>query len=446
MNVIPFVHEGLGNSSYLVEVAHGRALLVDPDRTVARYLAMAEARGLRIEAVLETHLHADFVSGAREIYAATNAMLFLPRGGASQFPHVPVDHAARIHLDGFEVEPVASPGHTPEHMSYVLRDASGAITLFSGGSVIVGGAARSDLVAPDLTEGLTRDQFRTLRSAFAALPDATLLYPTHGGGSFCSTGGGAKRTSTLGEERAHNPAMSFDDEDEFARWFPSTFPAIPAYFARMRGINQAGPPLRRDIAMPGPIDASALAVRRRDVTIIDARPAPAYLEAHIPHAMSIPFRDTFALWLGWLADPDSPLVIVTDDAALVPRIVDEALLVGYERFAGYLDGGMAAWQAAGLSIQGGGAISVDEASPPVANGALFIDVREPDEFATGHLEGAVNIPLGSLQSRADGLAGRHAIVVYCQAGDRSASAVSLLERAGIRARSLLGGIDAWQTQ
>ncbi len=444
MNVIPFVHEGLGNSSYLVEIAPGRALLIDPDRTAARYLAMAASRGLRIEAVLETHLHADFVSGAREIYAATDAMLFFPRGGASRVPHVSVDHAARIRLDGFEVEPIASPGHTPEHMGYVLRDAAGTVRLFSGGSVIVGGAARSDLVAPDLTESLTRDQFRTLRSAFAALPDATLLYPTHGSGSFCSAGAGEVRGSTLGQERAHNPAMSFDDADEFARWFPSTFPAIPAYFARMRGINQAGPRLRREIAMPGPIDASALAARRRDVTIIDARPAPAYLEAHIPHSMSIPFRDAFAVWLGWLADPDAPLVIVADDAALIPRIVDEALLVGYERFAGYLDGGMMAWQAAGLSVQGGGGIPADEARSAAASGALLIDVRESDEFAAGHLESAVNIPLGSLQSRAQGLAGGRAIVAYCQAGERSASAVSLLERADIRARSLIGGIEAWQ--
>jgi rhodanese-related sulfurtransferase len=330
-------------------------------------------------------------------------------------------------------------------MSYVLRDASGAIVLFSGGSVLVGGAARTDLVSPDLTDTLTRDQFRTLRTAFAALPDATLLYPTHGGGSFCSTGSSARRTSTLGEERAHNPAMAFDDEAEFARWFPTTFPAIPAYFSRMRHVNQVGPRLRREIALPRPLDAHALAARRREVTIVDARPGPAYLDAHVPRSMSIPFTESFALWLGWLADPDSPLVLIADGVASIPPIVDEALLVGYERFAGYLDGGIEAWQAAGLSLQGGGMIGADEAREVARAGAVFIDVRERDEYAAGHLEGAINLPLGSLYARAGEIPVDRPVVAYCQAGDRSSSAVSLLERAGIHARSLAGGLDFWQS-
>src|SRR5581483_5775083 len=204
LNVIAFVHEGLGNSSYLVDIGEGRALLVDPDRTLQRYLDAARARGWRIEAVLETHLHADFVSGAREAAAATGATLFLPRDARVRLPHEPVDGASRFALDGIAVEAVGSPGHTPEHLSYVLRAAASPPALFSGGSLIVGGAARTDLVSDEMTEALTHAQYRTLRDAFATLPDETALYPTHGAGSFCSAGTGGTRTSTLGAERATN--------------------------------------------------------------------------------------------------------------------------------------------------------------------------------------------------------------------------------------------------
>ncbi|MEX2246730.1 MAG: MBL fold metallo-hydrolase, partial [Dehalococcoidia bacterium] len=349
MNVVPFVHEGLGNSSYLVGLSDATALLVDPDRSVQRYLEAAAARGWRIDAVFETHLHADFVSGAREIAAASGAKLFLPAGAQSRLPHHAVAAAERLTLDGVEVAAVASPGHTPEHLSYVVRTAGRPDALFSGGSLIVGGAARTDLIAPEMTEPLTRAQFHTLHDAFTSLPDATPLYPTHGGGSFCSAGDGGDRTSTLGAERAHNPVLAVDDEEEFVRWFPATFRAIPAYYARMRPLNQAGPRLRGEIAMPPHLPPHEFDLTRQEALVIDARPVGDYMRAHIPGALSIAFRDVFAVWLGWTAPPEPPLLFVAGDVP-VDRIVEESLLVGYERFAGVLEGGMGAWEAAGLPI------------------------------------------------------------------------------------------------
>jgi len=444
MNVIPFVHEGLGNSSYLVAFPDGRALLVDPDRTVQRYVDAARARQWTIVAVLETHLHADFVSGAHEVAAATGATLFLPHDAHVRLPHEPVTPGHRITLSGVEIEAVGSPGHTPEHLSYALRTAAQPPALFSGGSLIVGGAARTDLLAPDMTETLSRAQFQTLANAFRAMPDETLLFPTHGGGSFCSAGSGATRTSTLGQERATNPVLGIESEDEFVRWFPTTFPAAPAYYFRMRAFNAAGPRLRRDIPQPPPLTPDGVARLQPEALIVDVRSMRDYARAHIPGALSIAFRDAYAVWLGWLAPPDAGLIFVTDGAPL-DAVIDESLLVGYEDFAGVLDGGMKAWEAEGRPIASSAVVDAAQARESLIDGALALDVRERDEYAGEHIPEALHIPLGELARRVEELPAGRPIVAYCGHGERAASAVSILERAGHTGlMNLDGGIEAWR--
>ena len=294
--VIPFVHEGLGNSSYLVGIGGGKALMIDPDRTVDRYLSAAAARGWTITHVFETHLHADFVSGALEVRAATGAALFVPEGAEARFAHRPVKAGDIVPAGAGTVTSLASPGHTPEHTSYVVRAEGTSPALFSGGSMLVGGAARTDLITPRMTEPFTRAQFRTIRRAFADLPDETLLLPTHGGGSFCSTGSGSERTSTLGIERRTNPLLSHESEDEFASWFPTTFPAAPSYFFRLRPINQAGSRLRTEIPRPPLLEPAEFDRARAHALVIDVRPQPEFMAGHIPGAMSNAFRDAFATW------------------------------------------------------------------------------------------------------------------------------------------------------
>ncbi|MEO6197444.1 MAG: MBL fold metallo-hydrolase, partial [Dehalococcoidia bacterium] len=208
MQITQFVHEGLGNSSYLVQTEPGLAVAIDPDRTVRRYLQSAEAQGLQINTVLETHVHADFITGALEIASATGGTVYNSAGSDVRYNHHPLTGGDYITHGDTTIEVLATPGHTPEHLSYVLRTPGAEPLLFSGGSLIVGGAARTDLLGPDLFEQLTRSQYHTLRDAFTALPDAALLYPTHGGGSFCSAGAGSQRASTLGEQRAMNPVLS----------------------------------------------------------------------------------------------------------------------------------------------------------------------------------------------------------------------------------------------
>lgn len=445
MQVVPFVREGLGNSSYLVQVGESEAVLIDPDRSVDRYLRSARERGWKIGAVLETHLHADFVSGALEVGYLTNAHLYASGAAELQFPHKPLKAGQRILIGDVRVEVISSPGHTPEHLSYSLRGDRQPPVLFSGGALIVGGAARTDLISPEMTETLTRATYRTLREAFSELPDETLLYPTHGRGSFCSTGAGGRRASTLGAERAENPLMSIRDEEEFVSWFPSTFPSgIPDYFFRMRSINQAGPRLRSRFAAPPPLSPDQFDAAREAALVIDVRPYEDYAIAHVPGAISNTFRDVYATFLGWVVPPDKPLLFVLGDV-LLDRVVDESLLVGYERFAGWLDGDMNSWMARGLPVSQVRLATANEARVSILNGAVALDVREDGEFASGHIEGAVHVPLGRLEARLEEIPRDKLIIAYCGHGERSSTALSILERAGAGDLvNLSGGMGAWR--
>jgi hydroxyacylglutathione hydrolase len=437
---------GLGNGSYLVEVSAGRAVLIDPDRRVRRYLEAAKARGFEIAGVLDTHLHADFVSGAQDIRAETGAELYEPAEAGVSFPHTPVAPGERIDLEDVAVEVLSTPGHSPEHVSYVFRrEGETAPVLFSGGALIVGGAARSDLAGPELTDHLTRHQFETLQRAFSGLPDETLVNPTHGGGSFCSAGSGKKHTSTLGEERATNRLLSMGEEEFLSTW-PASFPRTPAYFARMREINWSGPRLRRDVEMPRPLtpEAFAAAASQEGAIVVDVRDAASYAEAHGQGALAIPFRDAFPTWLGWLVPADARLLLVVGDPAL-EDVVDACLLVGLERFEGYLDGGMEAWREAGLPVRSLPAIGPDDVLSWLEKGARPIDVREPDELQLGGVAGAVSVPLGDLPQHVATLPAGRPLLVYCASGMRSTTAASLLERAGVGpVVNLRGGYGAWQ--
>ena len=446
MDVRLFRDAGLGNGSYLVEIGAGRAVLIDPDRRVRRYLDAAKGRGVEIVGVLDTHLHADFVSGALDLRAETGAELYEPAEAGVSFPHTPVTPGERVDLEDIEVEVLSTPGHSPEHVSYVFRgEGDAAPVLFSGGALIVGGAARSDLAGPELTDHLTHHEFETLQRAFSDLPDETLLKPTHGGGSFCSAGSGKKHVSTLGEERGTNKLLSMGEEEFLTSW-PASFPRTPAYFARMREINWAGPRLRTDIEMPRPLapQAFAAAASQEGSVVVDVRDPASYAEGHGQGAVAIPFRDAFPTWLGWLVPADARLLFVLGDATL-EDVVDASLLVGLERFEGYLDGGMEAWREAELPVRSLPAIGPDDVVSWLEKGAQPIDVREPDELEFGGVAGAVSVPLGDLPAEPRALPAGRPLLVYCASGMRSTTAASLLERAGVGpVVNLKGGYGAWQ--
>ncbi|HEX6031019.1 MAG TPA: rhodanese-like domain-containing protein [Tepidiformaceae bacterium] len=444
MNVQPFVHDGLGNSSYLLQLSATTCALVDPDRSVDRYLHAAENRGWTIEAVLETHLHADFVSGARELESRTGARIFASSDAELQVPHKGVDDGEKLRLDGAEVEVIRSPGHTPEHVAFVVRRGSGPPALFSGGSLLVGGAARTDLISPALTADLTRQQLWSVRRAFVGLPDETLLLPTHGGGSFCSAGAGGPRQSTLGEERRENPLLRRGPDEITADEFVGMFPAAPDYFFRLRDVNRRGPRLLREISSPRPLDPSEFYEAAPNSVIVDARPQREFMAGHIPGALSNAFRESFVTWIGWLLPPDASILFVPGPEG--PEwLVEECLLAGYESFGGYLAGGMDAWQRARLPVANAPLIDAPTAARALRDGAILLDVREESEWGVSHIPGARHIPLGSLARRIGEVPRDRPLIVTCGHGERSATALSILKAHGHHVPSNLDlGLSGWE--
>jgi hydroxyacylglutathione hydrolase len=438
-----FRHEGLGNSSYLLEVAPGKAVAIDADRSAGRYVREARIRGWEVIASLDTHLHADFVAGNLELHDLVGARPDLPKDAGVGFTHTGLLPGDRLELGDVEIEVRATPGHTPEHVSFVVRG-DGPPLLCSGGALIAGGAARTDLLGPGLTEQLTRAAFHTIHEAFADLPDETVLLPTHGAGSFCSSGS-KREATTLSEERATNPLIAETDEERFVREWPRTFPGVPAYFARMRDVNISGARPTREIGRPGALDALTFrdAIEAGGVAI-DVRKTDRYAPAHVLGSVAIEFRDAYCTWLGWVVPADASLLFVTDDDVPLERVLEESMLVGYESFGGWLDGGMHAWEDAGLPVRSTVVLDAEDLPAELEAGALPLDVREPDEFALGAVAGATLEPLGSLDTEAEGLPRDRRIIPYCASGLRSATAASILERHGFEdVASIRGGYGAW---
>jgi hydroxyacylglutathione hydrolase len=439
LSVLPVLDRGLGNSAYLVDLGDGRALAVDPSRDLRALRAAADRHRLAVVYAAETHLHADFLSGARQLAATDGAQILASATGRREFDHRGLGDAEEVDLGGLTLRALATPGHTPEHLSYLLLDGSTPLGVFTGGSLLVAAAARTDLGDPDQTVPLARAQYRSLRR-LATLPDATAVYPTHGAGSFCSVPSGAERTTTIGRERATNPLLAAEDEDAFVQRLLGSFGTFPPYFLRLAEHNRRGPAVITAI----PALASLSVDQARTVLagggqLIDVRPAGDYAARHIPGALAIPLRGAFATWLGWLvADPATPLVFVADPAQDLDELVWQSLKVGYEHPAGLLDGGVAAWAAAGHPVRTLALVHPDQVDPD-----RVLDVRQASEYATGHLPGARHVELGALTGLAGGLNGAP-VVTMCSHGERATTAASLLERAGHHDVAVLaGGPNEW---
>ncbi len=431
------VDEGLGNSSYLVDIGDGRALVVDPSRDPRAYLDLAKANGLTIAYVAETHLHADFVSGSGEL-SAHGARVIASSLGHREFSHLGVEDGEDVDLGGLTLRALATPGHTPEHLTYLLLDGSRSIALFTGGSLLVGAVARTDLVDPDGGEHYARMLYRSLRDKLHDLPDDLHVYPTHGAGSFCAAPAGGERTTTLGRERAANPFLATHDEQTFAALLLAGLGSYPPYFLRLQGVNRVGPHVfGAPPALPrlAPDDVRKLVAD--SAVIIDVRPVSDYAAGHIPGSLAIALRPAFATWLGWIAPHDVPLVFVANDNQDRDDLVRQALKIGYERIAGELQGGVEAWRAAGFEVRRAGLVQAAEIP-----GIPVDDVRQKSEFLAGHLPGARHVELGQLAGESglpDG-----PLVLMCGHGERAATGASMLERAGRSELTVVeGGPEEW---
>jgi hydroxyacylglutathione hydrolase len=435
--IVALVDAGLGNSAYLVDLGDGRALAVDPSRDLRALRAAAERTGLRIRYVAETHLHADFVSGACQLSASDGAQIIAGDGGRA-FTHATLADGEELGVGDLTLRALATPGHTFEHLSYLLLDGSNPRALFTGGSLLVGAVARTDLAGAEHTDELTRAQFQSLRR-LASLPADTGVYPTHGAGSFCSAPPGSERTTTIGRELANNPLLAVTDEDEFARTLLGGLGSYPSYFLRLGEVNRRGPTvLGRFPNLDALTVAAVEAHRSAGAEVVDVRPPEAFAAGHLPDSLSIALRPEFGTWLGWLADPDLPLVFVRDDDQDPEEIIWQCLKIGYEHIAGELDGGVTAWRAAGRPV----AVN-DTVRAETSGDWTLLDIRQDGEFAAGHIPGALHRELGTI---ADGAANLPPgpLAVMCGHGERAATGASLLERAGrLGAAIVLGGPRDW---
>jgi hydroxyacylglutathione hydrolase len=452
-----FVIDGLGHISALIaDEGSGAAAVVDPRRDVDVYLDEAHRRDLRITHVLETHLHNDFISGARELASLTGAVHAIGAGAELAYSHHGVGDGERLDLGSLRVTALDTPGHTPEHVSYSVADRSRAeepLLLFTGGSLLVGSVGRTDLLGVEHAEAYARDMYVSLHEKLLPHEDFVAVLPTHGGGSLCSKSIASTPNSTIGFERRHNELLGIDDVEEFCRQLTQGQPAYPGYFGRMRPINRAGPRPLGALPVPVPLPVS----RARELLagshlLLDLRHPAAHASGHVPGSVSIPAGSGFATWLGWVVPPDRPLVLLLERPDQWDDAVRQALRIGYEEVVGYVQGGLPAWQEAGGPVESTGRLSVgDLRRELLANGArhgkhasLVLDVRQRDEFEEGHVPGAVHLHAGDLPDRLAALPRDAEILTICASGYRSSVAASLLRQAGFKHVSWVsGGVPAW---
>jgi glyoxylase-like metal-dependent hydrolase (beta-lactamase superfamily II)/rhodanese-related sulfurtransferase len=423
--VTPLPDEGLGNTSWLIDLGDRRLAAVDPGRHPGPLLGEAERRGARVAFSVETHLHADFVTGSREL-AAYGTTVVAPAAGSLEWPHRPVNDGEVVDLGGLSLRALPTPGHTPEHLAYLLSDGDQPLGVFTGGSLLVGAVARTDLIAPDRTEELARALWRSLHDQLLTLPDHLPVYPTHGAGSFCSAPAGERRWTTIGDERRTNPLLAAPDEDGFVKALLDGLGTYPTYFRDLREVNRAGPAI---LGIPqAAVPLLDLDVFRRHLddgaAVVDTRPVASWTAGHISGVLAIPLRPQFASWLGWLVDREAPLVFVVGADQDRAELARQCHQIGYDRIVGELAGGMTAWIAAGLPTQ----------TTPVAdaahlpNGREVLDVRQDREHAEGHVPGVTHVELGRVLDIAGRLDDTGAVM--CAHGERAATAASILERAG----------------
>ncbi len=445
MIVESFFDEGLGNSSYLVAADTGTAAaLIDPDRDVDRYLAAAEQRGMRITHVLETHLHADFVSGSRELAARTGAQVLASAEAQLAFPHRGLGDQEEFEAGGLRFRALATPGHTPEHLCFLVCAASGTPeALFSGGALLVGSVARTDLIAPERTDGLTRALYHSLHEGILPLPDEVVVLPTHGAGSFCAAATQDRRSTTIGQERRNNALLQAPTEAAFVARALHDLPPYPDYFRRMRALNRAGPAVLGH--PPELAELSPETARKKlqsGALLIDTRSPEAFDTRHLAGAVGIPLTAAFGTWVGWVIPPDVPLILAVESREATPGAVRQLLRVGYERLEGYLAVPFEGWQEWGTTASTA-RVPIDALGP---GGPQYqvLDVRERSEWSEGHIPGALSIPLSELRQRTGAIPTERPLVVHCAHEFRSTIAGSLLQRAGFEVSHLIGGFEAWR--
>ncbi|HEY1701584.1 MAG TPA: MBL fold metallo-hydrolase [Trebonia sp.] len=435
--VITIETPGLGDRSYLAHDGEV-GVVVDPQRDIERMMSAASDAGIRITHVLETHIHNDYVTGGYELARAASAAYGIADGDRVGFGRLPVRDGAAISTGGLVLSPMHTPGHTPGHMSYALADrGTGPSAVFTGGSLLFGAVGRTDLIGPDQTEPLTRAQFRSARLLAERLPDSTLIYPTHGFGSFCSATPTSGSTSTIGHQRDVNVALA-SDEETFVTQLIAGLGPYPRYYAHMDPINRSGP------GAPGlepPSRADAREIRRRiDAAewVIDLRERRAFAALHVAGAVSVELGDQFATYLGWIVPWGSPLTLLGERPEEIAGAQLQLSRIGIDHVAAAGIGSastLAASTTASYEVAGFPALAAARREQDL----VVLDVRTPQEWRASHMDGSVHIPFWELADRV-GEVPEGTVWVHCASGFRASIAASVLQRAG---RQVVHVDDDW---
>ena len=461
-----FYDTQLAQASYLIGCQRtGEAVVVDANRDVQQYVDAATKEGLRVTHVTETHIHADFVSGARELAQRAGALLLLSdEGDANWKYHFASDAGARLVHDGesfmvgnIRIDVMHTPGHTPEHISFIVTDtpaAAGPWGILTGDFVFVGDVGRPDLLerAAGLTgtmEASARMLFHSLER-FRALPDHLQVWPGHGAGSACGKAMGSIASSTVGYEKIGNWGVRTTKEDAFVHAVLDGQPEPPRYFAQMKRINKEGPRILNGFPQPqhlaGGLIVDTIAAGE---IVVDTRTAAEYAQGHVPGTINIPLNGSFTTWAGWLLPYDRNVYLLVDRAEAVHKsdaAVRDLAMIGLDRVAGFFgDDALAAWAAGGLQLATIAQTTPAQAAQMLERGdAMILDVRGHAEWGAGHVPGVANIPVGYLADHIDALRSNRPLIVHCQGGARSSIAASLLESKGLtNVVNLVGGYAAW---
>jgi hydroxyacylglutathione hydrolase len=457
-----FYDTKLAHASYMVgcQATH-EAIIIDPGRDLEPYLKEAEAQEMCITAATETHIHADFLSGARELAERTRAKLYLSDEGDENWKYQfldGVDHQLVKDGDTFRIgnikfEVLHTPGHTPEHISFLITDTAGAdqpMGIFSGDFVFVGDVGRPDLLEEaagfkGTKEIGARQMFQSLQR-FKALPDYVQIWPAHGAGSACGKSLGAVPSSTLGYEKLFNWALSYTDEAEFVKALLAGQPEAPKYFAMMKKLNKEGPRVLHGLPVPEHLPYNRLKqLLDERAVVVDTRPSAAFASIHIPGTINIPHDGSFVNWAGWLLDYDRPFYLIADSSRIA-EIIRDLIYIGLDNAAGYFEtSAIDAWAESGQSLQSYEVASPQDVADQVKNDEVtVVDVRALSEWDEGHLPGAQHIMLGYLPERMSEIPTAKPVVVQCLSGNRSAIGASILQTNGFgRVINLIGGYRDW---
>ncbi len=448
---------GLAIASYIVgDERTGEAVVIDPTRDVEPYIKFAKQNDLHIRHIIETHVHADFVCGSRELQARLEdrPLIYCSSYGGEDWEQTFADRHVKvgdqINVGKLRFEFCHVPGHTPEHIAITLFDESRSVNtpwlMFSGDFLFVGDVGRPDLLGEEAKQELAHQLYESVFDRIQSLPDITELFPAHGAGSLCGKAIGSRRSSTVGFERQFNDSLQQLPEQQWVQKLLDDMPLSPPYFKRMKQVNKQGAAII-GAELPGQNRLAAAKVNQQvcdDCLIVDVRAKESFAAAHIPGAINIPLGQNLPTWAGWVLPYDKPIITVLDNPSEISEVVVHLTRVGFDQIEGFLEGGMGSWETAGYELESLDTMSVHDLAQQTED-LTVLDVRTANEWRAGHIDGAIHIHGGTLQEEMDRVPSDKPVAVVCGSGYRASIASSFLKKSGWdRVSNVIGGMSAWQ--